>query len=306
VQEDQLSLAIGRDGQNARLAAKLTGWRIDIKSIVEAAGDTLAKLQSDPALAEQAQAEAERMTHVEEILAKKAENRPVTPEEYQALSQLVDRVERRTVEKQRAEEKAAAERDAAARADIDAAAFEQPLDVLGLPEHVYAILTEAEYLTAGDLILAMKTAPDKVLRLPGVGPKAMQAIEKAVNEASFVVEVAPAPVEAEIAPAAEEPIQTEAEAAPVAEEAPVAEAVVAESVPAAVIEEEDEAEKSFEEMFKLRPEIIKPVGSELELEAQKDKKGKKGKKSVTYERDEASGEVVGKKKHKRGDDWGEE
>jgi hypothetical protein len=32
VLEDQLSLAIGRDGQNARLAAKLTGWRIDIKS----------------------------------------------------------------------------------------------------------------------------------------------------------------------------------------------------------------------------------------------------------------------------------
>jgi len=28
----QLSLAIGRDGQNARLAAKLTGWRIDIKA----------------------------------------------------------------------------------------------------------------------------------------------------------------------------------------------------------------------------------------------------------------------------------
>ncbi len=29
--EDQLSLAIGRDGQNVRLAAKLTGWKIDIK-----------------------------------------------------------------------------------------------------------------------------------------------------------------------------------------------------------------------------------------------------------------------------------
>ena len=27
----QLSLAIGKEGQNARLAAKLTGWRIDIK-----------------------------------------------------------------------------------------------------------------------------------------------------------------------------------------------------------------------------------------------------------------------------------
>ncbi len=32
VPDDQLSLAIGRDGQNARLAARLTGWRVDIKS----------------------------------------------------------------------------------------------------------------------------------------------------------------------------------------------------------------------------------------------------------------------------------
>jgi len=31
--EDQLSLAIGKDGQNARLAAKLTGWKIEIKDI---------------------------------------------------------------------------------------------------------------------------------------------------------------------------------------------------------------------------------------------------------------------------------
>lgn len=32
VPEDQLSLAIGKDGQNARLAARLTGWKIDIRS----------------------------------------------------------------------------------------------------------------------------------------------------------------------------------------------------------------------------------------------------------------------------------
>lgn len=32
VSEDQLSLAIGKEGQNARLAARLTGWKIDIKS----------------------------------------------------------------------------------------------------------------------------------------------------------------------------------------------------------------------------------------------------------------------------------
>jgi N utilization substance protein A len=32
VEDSQLSLAIGKKGQNVRLAAKLTGWRIDIKS----------------------------------------------------------------------------------------------------------------------------------------------------------------------------------------------------------------------------------------------------------------------------------
>ena len=31
VPTDQMSLAIGKEGQNARLAYKLTGWRIDIK-----------------------------------------------------------------------------------------------------------------------------------------------------------------------------------------------------------------------------------------------------------------------------------
>jgi N utilization substance protein A len=35
VPEDQLSLAIGKQGQNVRLAAKLTGWNIDIMSADE-------------------------------------------------------------------------------------------------------------------------------------------------------------------------------------------------------------------------------------------------------------------------------
>ncbi len=38
VPDNQLSLAIGKDGQNARLAAKLTGWRIDIKAEPAAVG----------------------------------------------------------------------------------------------------------------------------------------------------------------------------------------------------------------------------------------------------------------------------
>jgi N utilization substance protein A len=36
VPDFQLSLAIGKEGQNARLAARLTGWRIDIKSETQA------------------------------------------------------------------------------------------------------------------------------------------------------------------------------------------------------------------------------------------------------------------------------
>ena len=41
VPDNQLSLAIGKEGQNARLAAKLTGWKIDIKSFKQAQSDEL-------------------------------------------------------------------------------------------------------------------------------------------------------------------------------------------------------------------------------------------------------------------------
>ena len=64
VPDHQLSLAIGREGQNARLAAKLTGWRIDIRSESEA-GDLIERLrneqadQSARAAAAAARAEAE-------------------------------------------------------------------------------------------------------------------------------------------------------------------------------------------------------------------------------------------------------
>jgi len=51
VPDRSLSLAIGKEGQNARLAAKLTGWRIDIKSEAEAA------LEADQLAAEMEEAE---------------------------------------------------------------------------------------------------------------------------------------------------------------------------------------------------------------------------------------------------------
>ena len=43
VPDQQLSLAIGKEGQNVRLAAKLTGWRIDIKSASDAEAEKLAE-----------------------------------------------------------------------------------------------------------------------------------------------------------------------------------------------------------------------------------------------------------------------
>jgi len=48
VPDKQLSLAIGKEGQNARLAAKLTGWRIDIKSISAAEAETASLPQAAP------------------------------------------------------------------------------------------------------------------------------------------------------------------------------------------------------------------------------------------------------------------
>jgi N utilization substance protein A len=56
VPERMLSLAIGREGQNARLAARLTGWRIDIRSDVSVAE---AKAQAAEAKVEPSEATAE-------------------------------------------------------------------------------------------------------------------------------------------------------------------------------------------------------------------------------------------------------
>ena len=44
--DDQLSLAIGKRGQNVRLAARLTGWRTDIKSESRAASDEMLQYAS--------------------------------------------------------------------------------------------------------------------------------------------------------------------------------------------------------------------------------------------------------------------
>jgi N utilization substance protein A len=53
VPDRQLSLSIGREGQNARLAAKLTGWRIDIKGETEANEEGLLEIAQQQLQAEQ-------------------------------------------------------------------------------------------------------------------------------------------------------------------------------------------------------------------------------------------------------------
>jgi N utilization substance protein A len=64
VPDDQLSLAIGNKGQNVRLAAKLTGWRIDIKP--ESAGDVVDDRQTEKITTMAAAFEAaEKMTDEE-------------------------------------------------------------------------------------------------------------------------------------------------------------------------------------------------------------------------------------------------
>ena len=81
VAEDQLSLAIGKEGQNVRLAARLTGWKIDIKDIdkfdeeaemakwaaqAEAAKARTAELDEEAEEAEIEEVEIEEQVEVEE------------------------------------------------------------------------------------------------------------------------------------------------------------------------------------------------------------------------------------------------
>lgn len=321
VMEDQLSLAIGRDGQNARLAAKLTGWRIDIKSVIEAAGDALTKLQSDPALAAALPAAVESIPQVQEALTKKAENRPVTPEEYSLIAQFVDRVERRTIQIKEEAIRADEERLAAARAEVPPVAFSMPLEGLGVREHVFNILTEAGYETIGDLMLALQLDENKVLGLAGVGPKALQNIHERIEATDFPEIPVEIPLEAPVEAVAGEQVEPQAEAA-VAVSAVAVEAALpaAEALPVGETEEkargaagrskeaEEEVEPenakdgvSLDELFKMKPEIFRTTTAE-EDEAEKKKGKKQKKKGVELVLDEELGEVVGRKKHKRGDD----
>ncbi|CDC20905.1 MAG: transcription termination factor NusA [Candidatus Gastranaerophilaceae bacterium] len=73
VPDDQLSLAIGREGQNVRLAHKLTGWKIDIKNESQAA-------QAEAAYQAQYEEQPVEEEYVEETI--ETEEEPIVEEEY--------------------------------------------------------------------------------------------------------------------------------------------------------------------------------------------------------------------------------
>ena len=145
VPDDQLSLAIGKKGQNVRLAVQLTRWKIDIKSesfmrevqadlaealsVVEGAGEYEAKLLLDHGVAsleELARTETELLVSIPGIsqegalqVRECAERLAVEKVERQRVEQ--EQAEREQAEKEQAEREAA-EREAAEREQAKAAA----------------------------------------------------------------------------------------------------------------------------------------------------------------------------------------
>jgi len=264
VPEDQLSLAIGRDGQNARLAAKLTGWRIDIKSQLEAATDAIQKLMEDPAYAEMAEREAEAQEKVAIMLEKKAEGRPLPPEDYDFMAKFINRVEKRVEAKLREENLEEKRRYEEALATVPELTFEIDILDVDLKEHILFILQEAGMDTLGDLVLQMRIDPDRILGLNGIGPKTFAEIQELTDglrvipeepqpEPEAIVEAQPeeaAVVEAEIVEEAPDLPEPEVEEEPVVAETPE----VVEPVKPAVPEkpepvEEEEEEDDFDKLF---------------------------------------------------------
>ncbi|MFB3881021.1 MAG: transcription termination factor NusA [Armatimonadota bacterium] len=79
--DNQLSLAIGREGQNVRLAARLTGWRIDIRSEAQAAQAAAAAAEAEaPARAEPDGQGAESPPAAADVAAEQVAEQPEAAE----------------------------------------------------------------------------------------------------------------------------------------------------------------------------------------------------------------------------------
>jgi N utilization substance protein A len=302
VPEDQLSLAIGRAGVNARLSARLTNWRIDIKSLVEAATEALNRLATDESYADMAAAEAEILPQVKAILAKKEETRPVTPEEYHQLTAFVTRVEQQVMARRVSERLRIQEHLELIRQRVPVGAYQTGLSETGLSNRVLNLLTEGGYLSAGQVLEQMELDPDKILALQGIGPKAIVEIGEKLRSIEYPEPLPPAVMAEPAITEAGEAVQTNGEA-PAGE--PAAEVLL---LPATAGETSEPSEgqpvpetlpvaqpleKVFEEAVELLQGAVlepdaedEPEGAEAVLEgAEKPKKAKKRAKVVEYDPD---------------------
>jgi len=314
VPEDQLSLAIGRAGVNARLGAKLTGWRIDIKSLPETAVESLMLLTTETSFAELAEEQSENMLQVEAILTKKEEGRPITPEEYQTMTSFVDRVQGEIESRRDARRQVKLEKLAEVRDSFPETAFEVELADIDLSTRVLNLLIEAGYKTAGQVLEKLGVDEDAILGLQGIGPKAMTEIAETLNSYTYpepvveIEEVAEEEVVAEegeekpeavleIEEAVEEEVTTEVEAPVIEEEA------------AADVESEEVGADAFEEVAEKFGDLIEiPELSEEEFKKDSEEsKQRRKEKSRVMEYDPDLDAVVVRRRRKRDDDeWSTE
>ncbi len=274
VPEDQLSLAIGREGQNARLAAKLTGWRIDIKSIGDACSEAMEVIDTEawkPFVDENAAIVEE----VRRLMAKKEVGRPIMPEEYKTMARFAALAEDYRIKlKQHEREVAAEESGKPEEPAVPEVAYQIPIDRISLPEKLLDALRKAGYKNAGEVMEQLDRDESKIMALVGIDSDMLEALRQLLKEA---MEAGPPPPEPEPEPAPEE-----AETTPAEEPEPAQQEEQAETQP--VPEPEATAEQEPEKTFEV-PEFVPDefpfddFEEEDELETGRRKKKRKRKKS---------------------------
>jgi N utilization substance protein A len=210
VPDDQLSLAIGREGQNARLAAKLTGWRIDIKSVTEAVQDALHRLSAPP-LADLTNTHADLLADIARIMEKKAANRTVMPEEYTILAKFADLAERRMLEQREVKRRARLAEINAVKSTLPQGAFELPVEALELPEDVLEALQPLG--NVGEIMWRFLLDEGALTRMLGkLPPDSLAKLQVALDRVVIPEVAEVTPVAAEAVAEAETVIESAAEA----------------------------------------------------------------------------------------------
>jgi len=296
VSEDQLSLAIGREGVNARLAAKLTGWRVDIKSVAEATADAVQKLSKEEALAPLAESNAALIAQVQDALGRKAEGRPLPPEDYNAMTQFVTLVEKTLSEQRDGKRKAQTKRLAEIRKSIPKQAYSMGLETLSLSDALTAALTAGGLESIGQVYERTILDADSILAIPEVGAHHYEQIKSALDEQIDGLKL----VDAEKTKQEEKLAQEKAAADALSKPASEQEAADATS-------EVSEGEMAPTEIGEAAVPAV--AGEEETEEEDADgtgaKKKKKGKAKAVIEYDPELGMTVTRRKRKRvgGKDW---